>query len=68
MESVKITNNINTIVTLNGHNIEDVLYKAKELAHEILEELSIYRQQNNLNEFIFDCEGSACEFLDMIGD
>jgi len=32
-----------------------------------LEELSIYRQRNDLND-IFDCEGSACEFLDTIGD
>ena len=68
MESVKIQTTTNTEVTLNGHSIEDVLYTAKELAHEVLEELSVYRQRNELDISTFDCEGSACKFLDMIGD
>lgn len=68
MEQVKIQTTTKTEVTLNGHRIEDVLIAAKLLAHELLMELSTYRQRNNLDEFTFDCEGSACEFLDMIGD
>ena len=68
MESVKIQTTTNTEVTLNGYIIEDVLYTAKELAHEVLEELSVYRQEHCLDELTFGCEGSACAFLDMIGD
>ncbi len=48
--------------------LDDVLQKAKDLAHFVLEELSVYRQQNNLESDFFSCEGEACEFLDMIGD
>lgn len=48
--------------------LDDVLQKAKDLAHFVLEELSIYRQNNNLESDIFSCEGEACEFLDLIGD
>ena len=55
-----------TTVTLNGLDIQSVLNEAADLAHEVLEELSIYRQRNNLDPF--DCEGSCCKFLDLIGD
>jgi hypothetical protein len=68
MKGLKVKNIITTEMTLNDHNIEDVIYAAKELAHEVLEELSVYRQRNELDISTFDCEGSACKFLDMIGD
>lgn len=48
--------------------LDDVLQKAIDLAHFVLEELSIYRQHNNLESDVFSCEGEACAFLDMIGD
>jgi len=68
MKGLKIKNTVTTEVTLNEHSIEDIIYAAKELAHEVLEELSVYRQRNELDILTFDCEGSACKFLDMIGD
>ena len=40
---------------------------AQQLSHSVLEELSIYRQHNDISEDFF-CEGDACAFLDMIGD
>ena len=67
MKGLKIKNIVTTEVTLNEHCIENIIYAAKELAHEVLEELSVYRQRNEL-DINFDCEGSACKFLDMIGD
>ncbi len=48
--------------------LDDVLQKAIDLAHLVLEELSTYRQYNNLELDVFSCEGEACSFLDMIGD
>ena len=68
MKGLKIKNIVTTEVTLNEHSIEDIIHAAKELAHEVLEELSVYRQRNELDILPFDCEGSACKFLDMIGD
>lgn len=55
-------------VSVNGKEINEILSMAADLAHEVLEELSIYRQQNNLDSDAFCCEGSACAFLDAIGD
>ena len=55
-------------VTLDGLDINDVIKKAADLAHEILEELSIYRQRHDLDSDTFTCEGSCCEFLDLIDD
>ena len=46
MESIKIKSTVDTEVTMNGYSIEDILYSAKELAHEVLEELSVYRQKS----------------------
>ena len=45
-----------------------LLKKAADLAHEVLEELSIYRQEHDLDPFTFACEGSCCAFLDLIDD
>ena len=55
-------------VRVNGKEINEVLSMAADLAHEVLEELSIYRQQNKLDPLTFSCEGSCCAFLDAIGD
>ena len=66
MKQLKVTTT--AIVTLDGLDVDDVIRKAADLAHEVLEELSIYRQQNNLNSETFTCEGSCCEFLDLIDD
>lgn len=67
MKQLKITTTASAIVTLDGLDINDVIKKAADLAHEVLEELSIYRQRNNLDD-IFGCEASCCEFLDLIDD
>ena len=67
MKQLKVTTTASAIVTLDGLDINDVIKKAADLAHEVLEELSIYRQRNDLDD-IFDCEASCCEFLDLIDD
>ena len=66
MKKLKVTTTASAIVTLDGLDIEEVIKKAADLAHEVLEELSIYRQQHNLPSDTFDCEGSCCAFLDLI--
>lgn len=68
MKQLKITTTASAIVTLDGLDVDDVIKKAANLAHEVLEELSIYRQENNLESDTFACEGSCCEFLDLIDD
>ena len=67
MYGLKISTKTETDVTVNGAGIDKVLKTAADLAHTVLEELSIYRQENNLN-IDFTCEADACAFLDMIGD
>ena len=67
MLPIKIQTTTDTQVTIDGKPVYEVLKMAAELAHEVLEELSIYRQRNNITED-FGCEASACEFLDTIGD
>lgn len=66
MKQLKITTT--AIATLDGLDVDDVIKKAADLAHEVLEELSIYRQRNNLDSDTFTCEGSCCAFLDLIDD
>ena len=68
MSPLKIKTTTNTDVTINGCEIDEVLYAAADFAHHVLEELSIYRQRNDLDPLTFDCEGEACAFLDLIGD
>ena len=68
MKHLKITTTASAIVTLDGLDIDEVIRKAADLAHEVLEELSIYRQRNDLDSDIFSCEASCCEFLDLIDD
>ena len=67
MKRLKVTTTASAIVTLDGLDIDEVIERAADLAHLVLEELSVYRQQNNLDD-IFDCEGEACAFLDLIDD
>lgn len=64
----KINVKTETSVFVGNVPIDDVLEAARFLAHEVLEELSIYRQEHNLDPLEFDVEGTACEFLDLIGD
>ena len=68
MKKLKVTTTASAIVTLDGLDIDAVIKKAADLAHEVLEELSIYRQQHDLPSDAFTCEGSCCEFLDLIED
>lgn len=67
MKQLKITTTASAEVTLDGLDIDEVIKKAAVLAHEVLEELSIYRQRNDIDD-IFTCESSCCEFLDLIND
>ena len=67
MKTLRIETKASSVVTLDGLDVKDVIKQAADLAHHVLEELSIYRQENNLDtEFYF--EGEACEFLDLIDD
>lgn len=68
MKQLKITTTASAIVTLDGLDINDVIKQAADLAHEVLEELSIYRQRNGLDSDTFGCEASCCKLLDLIGD
>lgn len=68
MKQLKVTTTASAIVTLDGLDINNVIKQAADLAHEVLEELSIYRQRNDLNSDTFGCEASCCAFLDLIDD
>lgn len=68
MKQLKVTTTASATVTLDGLDINDVIKKAADLAHEVLEELSIYRQRHDLESEPFACESSCCEFLDLIDD
>ena len=68
MHQLKIKTTTETEVTCNGKPVYEVLKMAADLAHEVLRELSIYRQEHDLDPLTFECEGSCCAFLDEIGD
>lgn len=68
MKQLKVTTTASAIVTLDGLDVNDVIKQASNLAHEVLEELSIYRQRSDLDSDTFSCEASCCKFLDLIGD
>jgi hypothetical protein len=68
MKQLKVITTASSIVTLDGLDIDDVIRQAANLAHEVLDELSIYRQQHNLDPLTFSCEVSCCAFLDLIDD
>ncbi len=55
MKQLKITPTASAVVTLDGLDVDDVIRKAADLAHEVLEELSIYRQRNDLDSDTFGC-------------
>jgi len=59
----------NTTVNINGRNLDEVLDLACDLSHEILEQISILRNQGRIGETEdLPAEGMACRFLDMVGD
>ena len=68
MKQLKVTTTASSIVTLDGLDVNDVIKQAADLAHEVLEELSTYRQRYDLNSDTFSCEASCCEFLNLIDD
>ena len=68
MKQLKITTSASAVVTLDGLDVDDVIRQAADLAHEVLEELSIYRHRHDLDSDTFSCEASCCAFLDLIDD
>jgi len=68
MKQLKVTTTASAIVTLDGLDVDNVIKEAARLAHEVLEELSIYRQEHDLDPDVFSCEASCCAFLDLIDD
>lgn len=68
MKQLKIQTNATAFVTLDGLDIDMVIKEAADLAHSVLEELSVYRQRNGLDHDAFSCEADACRFLDLIDD
>ena len=67
MKKLNVITTVSATVTLDGLDIDNVIEQAANLAHLVLEELSIYRQRNEIDD-IFECEGEACAFLDLIDD
>ena len=56
-------------VNVNGHDLNEVLDLACDLSHEILEQISFLRHEGRIGETEdLPVEGSACRFLDMVGD
>ena len=68
MKPIKISTSTTVEVTIGGKSVSDIVWSAADLAHAVLEELSLYRQKHGLDSGTFDCEGEACAFLDMIDD
>jgi hypothetical protein len=74
-EEVKRTRTVQCEVpceTYNGHDVLDVIRMAKDMAHYVREQLSIFRQEENLGDEIdwplSSCDSYIDEFLDYIGD
>ena len=57
-----------TEVKLGDVPIYDVLAEAKALAHNVLFEMSVFKQKNNIEDYDFKFEAECCRFLDLIGD
>ena len=66
--TVKIETEVKTVATVNGQSADHVIEEAAALAHSVLEELSIWRQQHGMEDDFFSCEAQACQFLDLIGN
>ena len=67
MKTITINIKTESSVKIGDKSVYEVLRTAADLAHEVLEELSIYRQKKGIDDNFY-CEGSACKFLDMIDD
>lgn len=57
-----------TEVKVGDVPIYDVLSEAKALAHNVLFEISIFKQKHNIEDYDFKFEAECCKFLDLIGD
>jgi hypothetical protein len=57
-----------TEVKVGDVPIYDVLSEAKALAHNVLFEISIFKQKHNIEDYDFKFEADCCKFLDLIGD
>ena len=57
-----------TEVKVGDVPIYDVLSEAKALAHNVLFEISVFKQKNNIEDYDFKFEADCCRFLDLIGD
>lgn len=57
-----------TEVKVGDVPIYDVLTEAKALAHNVLFEISVFKQKNNIEDYDFKFEADCCKFLDLIGD
>lgn len=66
-QSLEIITKTTVEVKYNGLSASEVISEAINLAHQVLIDLSIYRQENGIEEY-FDIERWATEFLDKVGD
>ena len=57
-----------TEVKVGDVPIYDVLSEAKALAHNVLFEISVFKQKNNIEDYDFKFEADCCKFLDLIGN
>lgn len=57
-----------TEVKVGDVPIYDVLTEAKSLAHQVLFEISVFKQKNGYEDMDFQFEADCCKFLDLIGD
>lgn len=57
-----------TEVKVGDVPIYDVLTEAKSLAHQVLFEISVFKQKNGYEDVDFQFEADCCNFLDLIGD
>ena len=70
MKTLNITTKTEVVteVRVGDIPIHDVLDKARVLAHSVLEEISVFKQNHNIEDYDFKFEAECCNFLDMIGD
>lgn len=70
MNPLNINTKIEAVTELKVGSIpiNDILTEAKALAHQVLEEISIFKQTHNFEDVDFQFEADCCNFLEMIGD
>lgn len=70
MNPLNINTKIEAVTELKVGSIpiNDILTEAKALAHQVLEEISIFKQMHNFEDVNFQFEADCCNFLEMIGD